>query len=141
MHTKSLQFDAEYHSDIMESDTTSAFIAEMRALIGQSVIDGNVAVVELHFLTYSYGPEMVQQWVRMPADSFKYLESSMLFEVMVQAKPDGTIKVTHLRNASQLVPWCELLDCKPICKTCGEAMRPAGSCFVCERCGAVSGTG
>ncbi|MFL6178314.1 MAG: vitamin B12-dependent ribonucleotide reductase, partial [Actinomycetes bacterium] len=27
----------------------------------------------------------------------------------------------------------------PMCFTCGSKMRPAGSCFVCEGCGATSG--
>jgi ribonucleoside-diphosphate reductase alpha chain len=27
----------------------------------------------------------------------------------------------------------------PLCFTCGTKMRPAGSCFVCEGCGATSG--
>jgi ribonucleoside-diphosphate reductase alpha chain len=27
----------------------------------------------------------------------------------------------------------------PICMTCGTKMRPAGSCYVCEGCGATSG--
>ena len=27
----------------------------------------------------------------------------------------------------------------PMCFTCGTKMRPAGSCFVCEGCGATSG--
>ena len=27
----------------------------------------------------------------------------------------------------------------PLCFTCGTKMRPAGSCYVCEGCGATSG--
>jgi ribonucleoside-diphosphate reductase alpha chain len=27
----------------------------------------------------------------------------------------------------------------PLCLTCGTKMRPAGSCYVCEGCGATSG--
>ena len=27
----------------------------------------------------------------------------------------------------------------PMCFTCGTKMRPAGSCYVCEGCGATSG--
>jgi ribonucleoside-diphosphate reductase alpha chain len=27
----------------------------------------------------------------------------------------------------------------PLCMTCGTKMRPAGSCYVCEGCGATSG--
>jgi ribonucleoside-diphosphate reductase alpha chain len=27
----------------------------------------------------------------------------------------------------------------PLCMTCGTKMRPAGSCYACEGCGATSG--
>jgi ribonucleoside-diphosphate reductase alpha chain len=27
----------------------------------------------------------------------------------------------------------------PLCLICGTKMRPAGSCYVCEGCGATSG--
>ena len=27
----------------------------------------------------------------------------------------------------------------PLCYNCGNQMRPAGSCFVCESCGSTSG--
>ncbi len=27
----------------------------------------------------------------------------------------------------------------PLCLTCGTKMRPSGSCYVCEGCGATSG--
>ena len=27
----------------------------------------------------------------------------------------------------------------PLCMTCGTKMRPSGSCYVCEGCGATSG--
>jgi tRNA(Ile2) C34 agmatinyltransferase TiaS len=27
----------------------------------------------------------------------------------------------------------------PLCYNCGNKMRPAGSCFVCEGCGSTSG--
>lgn len=43
--------------------------------------------------------------------------------------------------APEMILRCEeFLRCKgPICPTCSTVMRPAGSAYVCEGCGSVSG--
>lgn len=113
MHITTLQFDSDYHAAIIEPDTTSAFIAEQRGVISNLNTQGSWTLIELHIMTYSYHPELVQQWVQVPAGSEDLLKSMTPFQVMVQAKSDGSMKVTHLRTGDGLLGWCELYDEQP----------------------------
>jgi ribonucleoside-diphosphate reductase alpha chain len=60
------------------------------------------------------------------------------------AEPDGTVDATAAATSAH--SSTELLEAlqgtasdAPMCFTCGTKMRPAGSCYVCEGCGATSG--
>jgi ribonucleoside-diphosphate reductase alpha chain len=65
-----------------------------------------------------------------------------------QAQPGRPGELAGPGPAGQSVPHTstELLESQqgrtadaPLCLTCGTKMRPAGSCYVCEGCGATSG--
>jgi ribonucleoside-diphosphate reductase alpha chain len=65
-----------------------------------------------------------------------------------QAPPGAPGELAGRGSAGQSVPHTstELLESQqgrtadaPLCLTCGTKMRPAGSCYVCEGCGATSG--
>lgn len=51
--------------------------------------------------------------------------------------------VTHEPAPSPVVPKSVAEDARlidaPLCYNCGNKMRPAGSCYVCESCGSTSG--
>jgi len=63
-----------------------------------------------------------------------------------QPRPDGQPDTHPAGLASQPHSSTELIEAQqgrtadaPLCLTCGTKMRPAGSCYVCEGCGATSG--
>jgi ribonucleoside-diphosphate reductase alpha chain len=48
--------------------------------------------------------------------------------------------VSEARSSTELLEALQgTASDAPLCMTCGTKMRPAGSCFVCEGCGATSG--
>ena len=52
----------------------------------------------------------------------------------------GTAAVSEARSSTELLEAMQgTASDAPLCLTCGTKMRPAGSCFVCEGCGATSG--
>ncbi|HEY2575775.1 MAG TPA: vitamin B12-dependent ribonucleotide reductase [Streptosporangiaceae bacterium] len=62
------------------------------------------------------------------------------------ADPPVTAKPTAQQAAAVPHSTAELIEAQqgrtadaPLCLTCGTKMRPAGSCYVCEGCGATSG--
>src|SRR4051812_22768009 len=54
------------------------------------------------------------------------------------AEPAATVTSAH--SSTELLEAMQgTASDAPLCLTCGTKMRPAGSCFVCEGCGATSG--
>ncbi|HEX5017090.1 MAG TPA: vitamin B12-dependent ribonucleotide reductase [Actinomycetes bacterium] len=52
----------------------------------------------------------------------------------------GVAAVSEARSSTELLEAMQgTASDAPLCMTCGTKMRPAGSCFVCEGCGATSG--
>jgi ribonucleoside-diphosphate reductase alpha chain len=52
----------------------------------------------------------------------------------------GVAAVSEARSSTELLEAMQgTASDAPLCLTCGTKMRPAGSCFVCEGCGATSG--
>jgi ribonucleoside-diphosphate reductase alpha chain len=63
-----------------------------------------------------------------------------------QARPDDRPDPAGSATPYQPHSSTELIEAQqgrtadaPLCLTCGTKMRPAGSCYVCEGCGATSG--
>ena len=94
---------------------------EMRSQLGIFTAEERTAQVEA-----GYGP---------PAESvdLEVLRSTVEAESVVErAKPvhsTAELMDLHLGKAADA----------PLCMTCGTKMRPAGSCYACEGCGATSG--
>jgi ribonucleoside-diphosphate reductase alpha chain len=54
--------------------------------------------------------------------------------------PAASAAVTSAHSSTELLEALQgTASDAPMCYTCGTKMRPAGSCFVCEGCGATSG--
>ncbi len=54
--------------------------------------------------------------------------------------PPAAATVTSAHSSTELLEAMQgTASDAPMCFTCGTKMRPAGSCFVCEGCGATSG--
>ncbi len=54
--------------------------------------------------------------------------------------PPASAAVTSAHSSTELLEALQgTASDAPMCFTCGTKMRPAGSCFVCEGCGATSG--
>ena len=64
-------------------------------------------------------------------------ERTEALDATIDVVSDAAIetKPSDLGSTADLVP---ALDA-PLCSSCGTRMRPAGSCFACESCGATSG--
>jgi ribonucleoside-diphosphate reductase alpha chain len=60
-------------------------------------------------------------------------------EVAEETPPQATLQITpgpeQRRAEAEQVRFADA----PYCYNCGNKMRPAGSCFVCESCGSTSG--
>jgi ribonucleoside-diphosphate reductase alpha chain len=58
-------------------------------------------------------------------------------------RTDAAVKDEHDSRVHSTAELMELRLGKaadaPLCMTCGTKMRPAGSCYACEGCGATSG--
>ena len=55
-------------------------------------------------------------------------------------EPPGATAVSAAHSSTELLEALQgTASDAPMCFTCGTKMRPAGSCFVCEGCGATSG--
>ncbi len=70
-------------------------------------------------------------------------QSAPVTEAPVEAPTDEVPGVAAASSAHSSTELLEALQGTasdaPMCFTCGTKMRPAGSCFVCEGCGATSG--
>ncbi|HUV48376.1 MAG TPA: vitamin B12-dependent ribonucleotide reductase [Actinomycetes bacterium] len=70
-------------------------------------------------------------------------QSAPVTEAPVEAQTDEIPGVAAASSAHSSTELLEALQGTasdaPMCFTCGTKMRPAGSCFVCEGCGATSG--
>jgi len=57
-----------------------------------------------------------------------------------QEEPPGVAAASSAHSSTELLEALQgTASDAPMCFTCGTKMRPAGSCFVCEGCGATSG--
>jgi len=73
-------------------------------------------------------------------------DTEEVIEAMQQSAPVQSERPAPAANPAEAHSTAELLEVitgksadAPLCMTCGIKMRPAGSCYVCEGCGATSG--
>jgi ribonucleoside-diphosphate reductase alpha chain len=60
--------------------------------------------------------------------------------VAEEEEPPGVAAASSAHSSTELLEALQgTASDAPMCFTCGTKMRPAGSCFVCEGCGATSG--
>jgi ribonucleoside-diphosphate reductase alpha chain len=92
--------------------------------------------------TGSYEPAPQEEYDEVPeAESLRAsapatVESAPVEADSAPAKPAGR----EARTSAELFEVMTGTETDaPLCFTCGTKMRPAGSCFVCEGCGATSG--
>jgi ribonucleoside-diphosphate reductase alpha chain len=84
-------------------------------------------------------PGDVQAELETLAQSAPVTEASVTEEAAVPEVP-GTAAPSEARSSTELLEAMQgTASDAPLCLTCGTKMRPAGSCFVCEGCGATSG--
>ena len=113
---------------------------ESRAALGIYTAEERTRYVE----TGSYEPEAIES-----GDSG---DVAAELETLAQSAPTDEAPATEQSEAPHVAATTtahsstELLEAMqgtasdaPMCFTCGTKMRPAGSCFVCEGCGATSG--
>jgi ribonucleoside-diphosphate reductase alpha chain len=110
---------------------------EKRAQLGIFTADERSAQVEADYGTPAAEPEKVDlEALRTTVDS------SSSRPVEPRDVPSAAT-TEHARDAQSTTELMELHLGKaadaPLCMTCGTKMRPAGSCYACEGCGATSG--
>jgi ribonucleoside-diphosphate reductase alpha chain len=82
--------------------------------------------------------------VAEPPDTEELAQSAPIEDFAGRTVPaDATVKPATHSQAGSSVEVAESRQGRvadaPLCMTCGTKMRPAGSCYVCEGCGATSG--
>jgi ribonucleoside-diphosphate reductase alpha chain len=98
---------------------------EKRSQLGIFTADERSAEVEA-----SYGGQSVDvEALRSGVDSSAPAETSTPDTSARDAQSTAELMELHLGKAADA----------PLCMTCGTKMRPAGSCYACEGCGATSG--
>jgi ribonucleoside-diphosphate reductase alpha chain len=110
---------------------------EKRAQLGIFTADERSAQVEADYGAPAAEPEKVDlEALRTTVDS----SSSRPLE---PRDVPSAATTEHARDAQSTTELMELHLGKaadaPLCMTCGTKMRPAGSCYACEGCGATSG--
>ena len=95
--------------------------------------------------TGSYEPLEVSEAESLKADH--HGSAPEIIEVLADEDVDADVaEATLVVDTSEAHTSAELMEKltgqavdSPLCFTCGTKMRPAGSCYVCEGCGATSG--
>lgn len=72
-----------------------------------------------------------QQLKNDPGDNIRVDEGGPIQPSLIDAQPQTTSELMEALTG--------LAVDAPLCMTCGTKMRPSGSCYVCEGCGATSG--
>ena len=106
---------------------------EKRAELGIYTAEERAATV-----ASQYGGEAPAPTVDVPADSATD-EETLVVEAPATAPADREAPSEVHSSAELLEAITGMASDSPLCMTCGTKMRPAGSCYVCEGCGATSG--
>jgi ribonucleoside-diphosphate reductase alpha chain len=91
----------------------------------------------------SVAAELVRLAQSAPTDEAPQPEVAEESKPVAPAEADEpAATVTSAHSSTELLEAMQgTASDAPLCLTCGTKMRPAGSCFVCEGCGATSGCG
>lgn len=120
--------------------------------MSQSIMDYIFRRLALDYLPYDKRVELgiftAEERAATVASQYggEAVSASEVTEAVDQAEVVAEVSTVAKEAPAQVHSSAELLEAitgmasdSPLCMTCGTKMRPAGSCYVCEGCGATSG--
>jgi len=113
---------------------------ESRSAIGIYTADERSRYLETGSYEAAPTDDFVAAELETLAQSAPTTEAPVEDEADAEATVAKSAAVTSAHSSTELLEALQgTASDAPMCFTCGTKMRPAGSCYVCEGCGATSG--
>ncbi|HVQ88162.1 MAG TPA: vitamin B12-dependent ribonucleotide reductase, partial [Actinomycetes bacterium] len=113
---------------------------ETRSAIGIYTADERARYLETGSYEQTESEDSVAAELETLAQSAPTTEAPTDEEAEVEEPASKSSAITSAHSSTELLEALQgTASDAPMCFTCGTKMRPAGSCYVCEGCGATSG--